>query len=290
MTKSQQRLLTFAAMAAAGLTGLSGCSAVKGIFNKETKKEAPVVEEPKPVITDHSTTSLSGRWMISTVGNIDVKGYEDEWPYLEFSSAEGRFYGSDACNVINGDYTVAPGQLLTLDHIATTMRMCPDDTLAMPIAKALDATRSFSLSKRGGTQVLSLHNDRHLTVMTLVNPDIMFLNGPWQVVAIAGKDIDNPDVRLVFDVTEGRVHGNTGCNLLNGVITQDPQLTSSVQFSSLATTRMACPPGDNTEQQLLIALEEVETARRGSDADKAELLSSSGKVLVKLVKLSKEDL
>ncbi|MDE6119046.1 MAG: META domain-containing protein, partial [Muribaculaceae bacterium] len=220
-----------------------------------------------------------------------VKGNEDEWPYIEFSDSEGRFYGSDACNIINGSFTVEPGQKLTFSQIASTMRFCPDDTLAMPINIALDSTRAFSISTKGGSEVLSLHNEQNLTVMTLRNPDIIFLNGPWQVIAIGKTHVSNPDVRLVFDVTEGLVHGNTGCNLLNGSITQDPQVTSSVQFSALATTRMACPPGDNTQQQLLIALEETATARRADgDPDRVELLSSSGKVLITLNRLDKSDL
>lgn len=240
---------------------------------------------------ERSVRPLAGRWIISSVGKTQVKGYEDEWPYIEFSSSDGRFYGSDACNVINGGYTVSPGQKLAFSQVASTMRFCPDDTLAAPIALALDATRSFSISKKGGSEILALYNDKHLPVMTLRNPDIIFLNGPWQVVAIGKNRVANPDVRLVFDVTEGLVHGNTGCNVLNGSITQDPQVTSSVQFSALATTRMACPPGDNTEQQLLIALEETATARRvDGDADRVELLSPSGRVLITLHRLSKSDL
>ncbi len=289
----QQFIIIAAAVSALALGGCSVVSnGIGSIIGKKSQKPAVVTaaEPSAPVIADHSAESLAGRWIISSVGKTQVRGYEDEWPYIEFSPSEGRFYGSDACNVINGDYTVRPGQLLTLDHIATTMRLCPDDTLATPIALALDATRSFSIAKRGGTQILSLHNDRHLTVMTLRNPDIIFLDGPWQVTSIGGKEVDNPDVRLTFDVADGLIHGNTGCNLLNGAITQDPQVTSSVQFSSLVTTRMACAPGDTTEQRLLIALEETATARRGSRPDTAELLSPSGRVLITLSKLSKADL
>lgn len=287
------QFLFIAAIGAASLLS-TGCSTVRNLIpgrHKSTPVATENVAASAPVRADHSAESLAGRWIISSVGTTQVRGYEDEWPYVEFSIAEGRFYGSDACNVINGDFTVSPGQQLAFSQVATTMRLCPDDTLAVPIARAIDSTRSFSIARKGGTEILSLHNDKHLTVMTLRNPDILFLNGPWQVVAIGNDRISNPDVRLVFDVAEGLVHGNTGCNLLNGSITQDPQVTSSVQFSDLATTRMACPPGDNTEQQLLIALEETATARRADgDADKVELLSPSGKVLVTLRRLDRSEL
>ena len=105
---------------------------------------------------------------------------------------------------------------------------------------------------------------------------------------IDGRKVTNPDVKLVIDVPEGRVHGNTGCNLLNGAITRDPMVVSSVQFSSLATTRMMCPPGENYESALLISLEEVYSGRR-ADNKGAELLSNSGKTLIKLTPLSRAD-
>lgn len=288
----KQQLIILSAIGAASL--FSGCSSIQGLTGKkqqQTATPAKTEQQAPQAAPDNQVRSLSGRWIISSVGNTHVKGYEDEWPYLEFSDSEGRFYGSDACNIINGSFTVEPGQKLTFSQVASTMRFCPDDTLAMPINIALDTTRSFSISRKGGSEVLSLNNEQNITVMTLRNPDIIFLNGPWQVAAIGKTHVSNPDVRLVFDVTEGLVHGNTGCNLLNGSITQDPQVTSSVQFSALATTRMACPPGDNTEQQLLIALEETATARRAEgDPDRVELLSASGKVLITLNRLDKSDL
>ncbi|MDE7389167.1 MAG: META domain-containing protein [Muribaculaceae bacterium] len=285
----------FLFIAAAGATlALGSCSTIQGLLGSSKRTRIPATEVQRPAEaeaahTDLSPRALAGRWMITSVGKTTVSGYEDEWPYIEFAPSEGRFYGSNACNVINGSYAVHTGQLMELSNIATTMRMCPDDTLAYPIARALDAVRSYSIATRKGSQILSLHNEKHLTVMTLRNTDILFLNGPWQVTAIGQNEVENPDVRLVIDVNENKVHGNTGCNILNGTITQDPLVSSSVQFSDLITTRMACRPGDDTEQRLLIALEEVATARR-MDNDRVELLSQSGRHLLTISRLSKADL
>lgn len=278
-------------IAVMGVTTLGSCSTITGLLNRSNGSSTtePVAEVPATVVTDHSADALNGRWMIVSVGSKTVTDYDEDWPYVEFSPAEGRFYGGDGCNVLNGDFTVTPGQQLRFSHIAATMRLCPDDTLAYPIASAIDATRSFSLLQKNGSQILSLHNARHLTVMTLRNTDLLFLNGPWQVKAINGIDVTNPDVKLIFDVSQGILHGHTGCNLVNGQITQDPQVASSVQFSSLATTRRACPPGDNTEQELLIALEETATAR-SVNADRVELLSPSGRILITLARLDKSSL
>lgn len=280
-------------IALTGLLALSACSTISGISGLLNRRGSaapePVAEAAPTVVTDHSADALTGRWMIVTVGSKTVTDYDEDWPYIEFAPSEGRFYGGDGCNVINGDFAVAPGQLLRFDHMAATMRLCPDDTLAYPIASAIDATRSFSLVSRDGAQILNLHNARHLTVMTLRNTDLLFLDGPWRVKTINGENVTNPDVKLIFDIGQGQFHGHTGCNLVNGQITQDPQVASSVQFSSLTTTLRACPPGDNTEQELLIALEETATARSVA-ADCVELLSPSGRVLITLTKLDKSNL
>lgn len=266
----------------------SGCS----LWNKTNRETANTGDAMPlyPVTTvPHVDTSLDGHWYVNSVGTITLHGIEDEeWPYLTFVDTEARFYGNDGCNIINGSYHVGPGQTLELSHVASTMRLCPDDTLSYPIAQALNAVGCFSMSKRNdGSTILSLHNKENLTVMTLRKSDIDFLNGPWQVVVINGREINVADARLIFDVAEGKVSGNAGCNRLMGDLTRNPQVTNSVQLSGLATTRMTCPD-IATESALLIALEEVVSARQ-TDKGNVLLLDSAGKPVVELKRLQRDD-
>lgn len=266
---------------------LSGCSLLKR-SNAESFNSGDAI--PLYPVTTMGKTSLSldGRWYIRTVGSITLQGFEDEeWPYLQFSATEGRFYGHNGCNVINGSYRLPGGQMLELSNVATTMKLCEGDTLAYPIANALEETRSFTTaSGPDGSETLSLLNGAGQAVMTLRSSDIDFLNGPWQVVAVNGKDVDIPDARLIFDVENNTISGNAGCNRLRGELTRNPQVTASVQFSNLSTTRMTCPDIE-TESALLIALEEVTHAKQHKNT--VELLDASGKTAVKLQKLKKSD-
>lgn len=266
---------------------LSGCSLLKR-SNAESFNSGDAI--PLYPVTTMGKTSLSldGRWYIRTVGSITLQGFEDEeWPYLQFSATEGRFYGHNGCNVINGSYRLPGGQMLELSNVATTMKLCEGDTLAYPIAKALEETRSFTTaSGPDGSEILSLLNGAGQAVMALRSSDIDFLNGPWQVVAVNGKDVDIPDARLIFDVENNTISGNAGCNRLRGELTRNPQVTASVQFSNLSTTRMTCPDIE-TESALLIALEEVTHAKQHKNT--VELLDASGKTAVKLQKLKKSD-
>ncbi len=243
-----------------------------------------------PVATDNSMDrSLAGHWYIKSVGTIQLQGIEDdEWPFVEFVPAEARFYGQDGCNVINGSYRVEGTNGLELSQVATSMRLCPSDTLSYPIARALDATRAFDITTTGGTSILTLTDESQKTVMTLRKSDIDYLNGAWQVTAINGKEINVPAARLVFDVDANTVSGNTGCNRLRGDIARNPRVSTALQLTNLVTTRMTCPD-IQTESSLLIALEEVAAARE-SGSGKVELLDAAGHPIVTLSRLTKADL
>lgn len=265
---------------------LSGCSLLK-------KQAASTVDSqdalPLYPVTVYTDTSLDGHWFIRTVGTMKLSGFDDEWPFIEFVPSEARFYGSNGCNVINGSYHVGGKQTLRLSNVATSMRLCPSDSLEYPISHAIDAVRSYSVSTaKDGSVILSLHDAKNLTVMTLRKSDIDFLNGAWRVKQINGKEVDNSDCRLIFDVAEGTVSGDTGCNILNGQLTREPSVSGSLGFSHLLTTRRACPDLA-TEQALLIALEEV-TAARHSSGKSVDLINSSGDPIIHLTPLSKSDL
>lgn len=87
--------------------------------------------------------------------------------------------------------------------------------------------------------------------------DVMRLHDIWALESIEGeKVIIDESVRnlpvLEIYVEDERVHGNTGCNVLNGNVEIDEE---KISFSKIITTEMACP-GD-LEQKFLSALQLV---------------------------------
>jgi heat shock protein HslJ len=87
--------------------------------------------------------------------------------------------------------------------------------------------------------------------------DVMRLHDIWALESIEGeKVIIDETVRnlpvLEIYVEDKRVHGNTGCNVLNGTVEIDED---KIAFSKMMTTEMACP-GD-LEQRFLSRLEKV---------------------------------
>jgi len=83
------------------------------------------------------------------------------------------------------------------------------------------------------------------------------LHDIWALDSIEGEkvnideNVSNLPVLEIY-VEEERIHGNTGCNVLNGSVDIDE---NKISFSRMITTEMACP-GD-LEQNFLSALQKV---------------------------------
>ena len=83
---------------------------------------------------------------------------------------------------------------------------------------------------------------------------------------------------LQFTLAEHRVHGNAGCNVINGTFELDPQNPSALTFGPMITTMMACQNMD-AETAVLQALAQVQSFRVAGeilylcDASGSELLS-----------------
>lgn len=87
--------------------------------------------------------------------------------------------------------------------------------------------------------------------------DVMRLHDIWALESIEGeKIIIDETVRnlpaLEIYVEDKRVHGNTGCNVLNGRVEIDED---KIAFSKIIATEMACP--GNLEQRFLSALQKA---------------------------------
>lgn len=122
--------------------------------------------------------------------------------------------------------------------------------------------------------------------MIMRKSDIGFINGAWQVTRVYGKDMTKyEDLQLVIDLPEGRIHGNVGCNTMNGSVVANPDMQNSITFKDMATTRMMCPD-IAIEQSLLDALGKVSTVVSADDNNTAILKDASGQEAVVLKKLN----
>lgn len=227
---------------------------------------------------------LKGDWAIESVNGNTAVG--EKAPYLKFVPGEGRVYGNNGCNVINAEYKYNPeDSTLTFSYLTSTMRLCHKQGLTdTEINLALDATRYYKCELDGDDYNLTFYNENRDPVMELMHQNFQFLNGTWAVKEISGEKIDIPKMKLVIDVEEGKLHGNTGCNVINGTLEINMESANSISFQAIAKTLMLCPD-ENYETQLLVALEEAMKAQP-LKGDKVELLDSQGKPVLLLERTS----
>ncbi|MBD5235038.1 MAG: META domain-containing protein [Barnesiella sp.] len=265
-------------------------------FSLSAKKQAPAPEVSVPgdtaamvIVQDEmiyypgTTTDsrLEGEWFIDNINGEKVTG--ENRPFLNFNIAEGRVYGNNGCNIINANIETAPDNKLRFSNMLSTRMMCADAPFEYLINTTLDQVRGYKVSRYGHEYYLDLLNDRGHLIMVLRKHNMDFLNGAWQVTEIDGQPNTNEGIRFVIDLPEKKLHGNAGCNIVNGEITVDPDVTNSLQFSNLITTRMMCPD-IATETSVLVALEETEKAFAKSD-DSVTFVNHAGQPVLKLVRI-----
>ena len=87
------------------------------------------------------------------------------------------------------------------------------------------------------------------------------------------------DMKIVIDVDEGKLHGNTGCNIMNGNFTTDMGNGHSISFQKIITTRMAAPD-DSHETEFRGGPSKTQAYARPISPTKVLLLDNSGKVVL----------
>lgn len=268
-----------------------GCAVSVSAKNdaKSAKSAAAPVEEVAVVAQEeieyYPATSadirLDGEWNIDNVNGQKVTG--EERPFITFDLSQGRIYGNNGCNIVNADAVTGKGNKLQFTGMMSTQKYCANAPFEHLINTTLDQVRSYKISRYGHEYYLDLFNDRGHLIMVLRKHNMDFLNGAWRVTAINGQPNSNEGVQFVFDLPEKKIHGNAGCNIINGEISIDPDVTNSVQFSNIASTRMMCPD-IATETAVLVALEETEKAFAKSD-DTVTFVNHSGKPVLQLIRI-----
>lgn len=266
---------------------------------KITKEEKDVQKEivlptdrekiVQPVSAVYTSEELShgvvkGDWAIERVNGKPAVG--ETAPFLKFVPEEKRVYGNNGCNIINAVYQYNPSDsTLSFSNLASTMMMCAkEDITDYEVNAALDAVRYYSWRLYGEDYYLTFYDAEHTPVMELMHQNFQFLNGTWAVKEIDGMAVNVEGMKMVIDVEEGKLHGNTGCNILNGTLETDMDAANSISFQKIALTRMACPD-QNYETQLVVALEEACKAKP-LEAGKVALLNHQGETVLLLERTS----
>lgn len=237
--------------------------------------ESAVKKHPRP-------TPISGEWTIINAGGQNIH-LDEGMPYLIFSDAEGRFYASNGCNYLNGDYTYSPedGEIC-FSNVVSTMADCPDIDFETSISVVLNegVCVKSKITEEGRETYMSLMSNSGDKLLTLRRHNLEVANGQWDVVSIDGSNIDSDGLNIFLDIPELKIHGNTGCNFFNGSIQIDPEEPSAIAFTQMGVTMRMCENSE-LERKMLVALEQT-TSYSIKDQDILVLKDISGKEVMKL--------
>ena len=209
-------------------------------------------------------SSINGEWNIIEVNGSKVTpGESRTLPFITFDTATGRVSGNSGCNRMMGSFDVnaKPGSL-ELGAMASTRMMCPDMTTEKNVLSALAQVKGY---KKAGKEKMYLCNASNRPVVVLEKKEadvkLSVLNGEWKIKEANGEAIPSGMEKqpfIAFDVKKKSIHGNAGCNLINGGFETSTSNAKSISFPGVASTMMACPDME-TEGKILKALNEVKS-------------------------------
>lgn len=258
----------------------TAATVTKDVKTEATTAADKVNDALKSIAYQQANGAISGDYAIESV--LGKKAVGETAPFLKFVPSEGKIYGNNGCNVLNGKFTSSyADKTISFSDLATTMMLCGQTGITdIEISQALQNTAKYSLVETGYENVLTFYNASGQELMQLMHRDFHFLDGTWKVEQINEEAVNIDGMKLALDVDEKRIHGNTGCNIINGDLETDMDTANSISFSGIGMTRMACPDS-GWETRMVMALEEAVTAKKIS-ADEIEFLGSNGQQVMLL--------
>ena len=241
------------------------------------------VDQPmrEVTITDPAK-QLYGEWDIVSLRKKAVITLERAYLYLDFAGGN-KVYGNNGCNTINGTFQLKGNSLKFGDFITST-ESCQNVTHERTIMNALSDVRRYKLETQYNAQYLSLINSKGAVIMVLKRHNLDAMNGAWLVKEINSENVSEMNMRVVVDAVMQTIHGDTGCNIINGIITLDPTKDMAIQFVDLHSSEYMCEDIEN-ETALLLALESTESCKR-INQDEMALLDNKGSIVIVLQRLN----
>lgn len=252
----------------------------KYIKKQLTTEQPTVIPAKEEVVTiSNPAKQLYGEWTIESIRKKALNTTNRAYIYLDFNGKQ--FYGNNSCNTINGKFSLI-GDNITFKDIITTTESCKDNN-DRNVMKAFAEVQRFQVVKLNNVERLHLLNNKGNVIIILKRQNLDVLNGAWTVKEAEGENVAAHNVKMVIDVNMLAIHGNTGCNIINGVITLDPKKDFAIQFEDLHSSKNKCENID-VETDVLLALEQTESYKKINDNEIA-FLNNEGKTVLILNRL-----
>lgn len=150
----------------------------------------------------------------------------------------------------------------------------PKDSTSGCTAQACNLRDNYSELRKAGYEVIGVSVDNEkshqkfieknnlpFTLIADTDKKLVEEFGEWKIKEVNGEAIPSGMEKqpfIAFDVKKKTIHGNAGCNLINGGFETSTSNAKSISFPGVASTMMACPDME-TEGKVLKAINEVKS-------------------------------
>ena len=257
----------------------------KKLEKRGVKVENVVADVDQPMrqvtITDPAQ-QLYGEWDIVIMRKKQVYTMERAYLYLDFAGGN-KVYGNNGCNTINGTFRLS-GSNIRFGEFISTSESCRNVTSEKTIMHTLAEVRQFTVEAQYNALYMNLMNAKGNVLMVLKRHNLDAMNGAWLVKEIDSENVSDLGMRMVIDAVMQTIHGDTGCNIINGVISLDPDKDMAIQFEDLVSGERQCENIDH-ETALLLALERTESCKRVNQNEMA-LIDNKGNIVIVLQRIN----
>ena len=290
--KFNSLLVSALAVAALSLAGCNSLSKSTPTQPATTGAQSAVNPSAAAQSSNDQLQKFLGQWSITELAGKPVNVNGENHPNLIFEVDPANkgllnVIGFDGCNFINGSWQVTGNKITKAGEFLTSLMSCPDAPYEQLVNQAINNTTGYVFVDDDN---INFTDYQGKTLMKVRSRNLAFLNGAWRVTTIESEPVPaGANLKIVLDIDECKVHGEAGCNLLNGDIVVNLDKGDGIEFKDLATSRMTCPY-IQTEQAFLLALEQVATASEGVSKDEALLKNGAGQTVIVLRRLSPDEI
>lgn len=252
----------------------------KATKKTSTKKNSTQKESASnnPIDVEIPSSVINGNWTVCIAMGKATSG--DERPYIIFDEATKTMYANNGCNTLNAEYKISNGNIEFINMLST-QRYCHDAQYEMEINQALANAKAVSVKAVGNEYYMTFLNIKNEALMTLRKPNLDFINGTWKITKVNSTSCKNKNIELALDIEDLKVHGNVGCNIVNGSLLLDASKANSIMFLDLISTMKSCPDLA-LETEILMALEQTEYYKKGKDDKILFLCDKDNNVVLEL--------
>lgn len=230
--------------------------------------------------------ALNGDWNIETVNGQQATA--EKQPFIRLNIQDKQVFGCTGCNRINGQIVVNEKESgkISFDQIGATRMLCKDMATEMAVLEAMNKVAGYE----GTEKEVTLTDKKGNALLTLVKrpeASLKSLTGKWNIANVYDTplaELGEVEIApyLEFDIDKKTVHGNAGCNIINGNIEQESGKNTSLKFTQMIST-MKSGPGLEVEAKIMEAINQV-SAFTIENTNNIVLIDANGNKAIVLTK------